>query len=62
MCFERSIRLAEAKKTLDFPSWAMKERRKHWWRLGRPDEAKRVLDDALRRPDHSRNAGMRRNC
>ena len=31
MCFERSIRLAEAKKDSGLPFMAMKERRKHWW-------------------------------
>ena len=47
MCFERSIRLAEANKDSGLPFMGYEGKAEALVALGRPDEAKRVLDDAL---------------
>src|SRR3974390_2017189 len=47
MCFERSISLAEANKDSGLPFMGYEGKAEALVALGRPDEAKRVLDDAL---------------
>ena len=62
MFFERAIKIAEADEDSGLPFMGYEGKAQALVALGGPDEARRVLQDALAKARSSRKSGIRRNC